>query len=58
MMNVGASIKKLDDQSCCKDGYIQNPSMRDFECKKACKIDEYLDIENYSCEKRLFDKSV
>ena len=32
--------------------------MRDFECKKACKIDEYLDIENYSCEKRLFDKSV
>ena len=26
------------------------------ECNKACKIDEYLDIKNRSCEKRLFCK--
>ena len=25
----------------------------DCECDKACKIDEYLDIKNCSCEKRL-----
>ena len=28
------------------------------ECNKACKIDEYLDIKNCSCEKRLIDKLV
>ena len=26
------------------------------ESNKACKIDEYLDIRNCSCEKRLFGK--
>ena len=30
----------------------------DCECNKACKFDEYLDIENCSCEKSLFDKLV
>ena len=30
----------------------------DCECIKTCKIDQYLDIENYLCKKRLFDKLV
>ena len=25
--------------------------MCDFQCNKACKIDEYLDIKNCSCKK-------
>ena len=37
---------------------MQNPSTYDFECNKACKIDEYIDIENCSCEKRLFNKLI
>ena len=35
-----------------------NPSTCDFECNKACKIGEYLDIKNCSCEKRLFDEII
>ena len=35
-----------------------NPRKCDCECNKACKIDEDLDIENYSCEKRLLGKLV
>ena len=35
-----------------------NPSTCDCECSKACIIDEYLDITNCSCEKRLFGKLV
>ena len=27
-----------------------------YQSNKACKIDEYLDIRNCSCEKRLFSK--
>ena len=30
--------------------------MCDCECNKTCKIDEYLDIKNCSCKKRLFGK--
>ena len=30
--------------------------MSDFECHKHIKNDEYLDIKNYLCGKRLFDK--
>ena len=30
--------------------------MCDCECNKACKIDEYLDIKNFSCRKCLFHK--
>ena len=37
---------------------LWNPSTWDWECNKACKIDKYLDIKNFSCEKRLFDKIV
>ena len=33
-----------------------NPSTCDCECNKACKIDEYLDIKNCSCEKNLIGK--
>ena len=35
-----------------------NPSACDWECNKACKIDEYLDVKNCSCEKRLIGKFV
>ena len=41
--------KELHDGSSCKDDYMWNPSRWDCECNKACKIDEYLDIENCSC---------
>ena len=30
--------------------------MCDYECNKACKIDEYLDTKNCSCKKRLIGK--
>ena len=35
-----------------------NPSTCDSECKKAWKIDKYLNIKNCSCEKRLIDKLI
>ena len=35
-----------------------NPSAGDCECNKTIKVDEYLDIKNHSCEKRLFGKLV
>ena len=35
-----------------------NASTCDCECNKACKIDEYLDIKNCSCEKHLIGKLV
>ena len=35
-----------------------NPTTCDFECNKACKTDEYLDIKNCSCGKRLIGKLV
>ena len=35
-----------------------NPSTCNCECNKACKIDEYIDIKNCSCEKRLISKLV
>ena len=37
--------KELDDWSSCKDDYMGNPSMCDWECNKACKIEEFLDIK-------------
>ena len=37
---------------------MRNPNACDSECNKACKIDEYLDIKDFSCEKRLFGKLV
>ena len=46
--------------SCCKHDYMWNPSTChcECECNRACKIDEYLDIKNYSYVKRLFGKLV
>ena len=30
--------------------------MCDCECKKACKMDRYLDTQNYPCKKCVFGK--
>ena len=38
--------------------YMCNPCTCDCKCNKTCKIDEYLDIENCSCQKYLFGKLV
>ena len=35
---------------------MQNPRTCDCELNKICKVDEYLDIKNCSCENRLFSK--
>ena len=35
-----------------------NPSTCNSECNKACKIDEYLDVKDCSCEIRLIGKLV
>ena len=50
--------KELSDWASCINDYIWNPSTCDCECNKASKIDEYLDIENCSSEKHLFDNLV
>ena len=49
---------KLDDWGSCENDYVWNPSTHDDECNKTCKIDEYLDIEKFLCEKRLIGKKV
>ena len=38
--------KESDDSSSCNDGCMWNP----VECNKACKIEEYVDIENCLCK--------
>ena len=38
--------KELDNWGSCEKYYMWNPSACDYECNKACKIDEYLDIRN------------
>ena len=43
--------KELDDLSSCKDAYRQNPSRCDCKFDRVSKIDEVLNIKNYSCEK-------
>ena len=50
--------KKLDDWGPCKNHYMWNPSTSDCKCNKACKIDEYLDIKNCSCESLLIGKLI
>ena len=45
--------KKLDDWGFCKNDYMWNPTKHDYECNKACRINEYLDIKNCSYETRL-----
>ena len=51
-------VQDLDDCRSCEKGYIWNSSICDCKCKKACKIYEYLDIKNCSCEKGLIGKLV
>ena len=53
---VRSDCRELSDWDSCKDDYMWNPSMWDCGCNKAYKIDEYLDIKHWSCEKRLFGK--
>ena len=50
--------KELYDWSSCEDDYMWNPSTSNCESKNACKIDEYLDIKDFSCNKRLFRKII
>ena len=50
--------KESDDWGSCKNYYIWNPTTYNCECNKACKTDEYLEIRNYSCKKRLIGKLV
>ena len=52
-INVGLFVKKI---RWLKFDYMWNPSTYDSECNKDCKIDEYLDIKNCSCEKCLSRK--
>ena len=40
--------KELNDWISCKDGYMWNRSTCDCQINKVCKIDEYLDIKNFS----------
>ena len=47
--------KEFDDWGLYKKGYMWNPSTCDYECNKACKIDEHVDIKNYSSEKPLIN---
>ena len=53
-----SECKELDDWSCYNNDCMGNPSTCDWECNKACKIDDYLVIKNCSCVKRLFGKLV
>ena len=50
--------EEIDYLDYCRNDYMWNPNKWDHECNKACKIDEYLDIKNCSCEKRVIDKLV
>ena len=40
----------------CEKDFLWNPSKRDYQCNKAYKIDEFLDITNCYCEKHLIGK--
>ena len=55
MMNIGVSVIKLDN-NLVKNIICWILSTCDCKCNKNCKNDEYLDIKNCSCEKRLFGK--
>ena len=37
----------LDDWGFCENDYMWNSSTCDCECIKACKIDEYLNINQF-----------
>ena len=44
-----SEYKNSDDCSSCEKVYMWNPCTYDYECNKACNIDEYIDIKNCSC---------
>ena len=50
--------KELNDWGSCEKSYMCNPIRCNWECNKACKIDEYLDTKNCSRGKRLIGKLV
>ena len=50
--------KESDICSSFKNDCLWYPSRCDYRCSKICKIDEYLDIKNCSCEKPLLGKLV
>ena len=52
------AFKELDDWNSCEKDCIWNSGACYWECNKACKIDEYLDTKQCSCEKRLIGKLV
>ena len=45
---------KIDDWGSCKNDCMRNHCTCYCDCNKACKIDEYLDIKNCSCENVYF----
>ena len=47
--------KESNDWGSSKNNYIWNLSMCNCECYKTCKIDEYLNDKNCSCEKNLIE---
>ena len=49
---------ELEDWGSYKNDYMWNPRPRYCECNKAFKVNEYLDIQNCSCEKDLINKLV
>ena len=49
--------KELEDWVSFEKGYMRNPCTFYFKYTKACKIDEFLDIKIWSCEKRLIFRS-
>ena len=57
-MNVVVIVQKQMVCDYCINDYIWSPNTRDFECNKAFRIDEFLDVENFLCEKSLFDQLI
>ena len=56
--NCQWECKELDDWGSCKNDYMWNPSMCDYECHKAWNIYEYLNTKNCSWAKNLICKLV
>ena len=50
--------EELFDKGICDKGFIWNPSICKCECDKSCDIEEYLDVSNCKCRKRLVNKFI
>ena len=57
MVNVSGNVKN-QIIGVLVHHYLCSLSPCNYNCNKACKIDEYLAIKNCSCKKHLFDKLV